>query len=131
VTAADPPAAATDRRATAAFVAVVLLSLVVLFWPHAPSEHAIPNLDKLVHAALFAMLAAATWWRFGAHRAALVAVIVYGGVSELIQWRALAHRDGDVRDVAADAAGALLGWLAARRFSRKARRGETRQRPDR
>ena len=115
------PVRTGDRRATGAFVAVVLLSLVVLFSPRAPSEHAIPNLDKLVHAALFAALAATTWWRFAAHRAGLVAVIAYGAASELIQWRALANRDGDVRDFAADAAGALLGWLAVSRWARRAR----------
>jgi VanZ family protein len=110
-----------DRRATAAFVAVVLLSLVVLFSPRAPSEHAIPDLDKVVHAGLFLLLAATTWWRFGGARAGLVAVIAYGGASEIIQWLALANRDGDVRDFCADAAGALLGWTLARRV--RARRG--------
>jgi VanZ family protein len=109
---------AADRRATVAFVAVVLLSLVVLFAPRAPSEHAIPNLDKVVHAALFALLAATTWWRFAAHRAGLVAVLIYGAASEVIQWRALAHRDGDIRDAAADAAGAILGWYALSRHAR-------------
>jgi VanZ family protein len=113
--------AAVDRRATVAFVAVVLLSLVVLFWPRTPSEETIPDLDKLVHATLFAMLAATTWWRFAAHRAGLVAVLAYAVASEVIQWVGLAHRDGDVRDVAADAAGALLGWLAVSRWARRER----------
>jgi VanZ family protein len=113
--------AATDRRATAAFAAVVLLSLVVLFSPRAPSEQTIPNLDKVVHAGLFALLAATTWWRFAAHRAGLVAVIAYGALSELIQWAGLAHRDGDLRDFAADFAGALLGWLAVSRWARRGR----------
>ncbi|MDT7572791.1 MAG: hypothetical protein QOE05_2965 [Actinomycetota bacterium] len=120
MTAADQQAATTDRRATAAFVAVVLLSLVVLFSPRTPSEQTIPNLDKLVHAGLFALLAATTWWRFAAHRAALVAVLAYAAASELLQSLLLSRRDGDVRDVAADAAGALLGWLLV---SRRARRG--------
>jgi VanZ family protein len=113
--------AVADRRATAAFVSVVLLSLVVLFAPRAPSEQTIPNLDKVVHAGLFALLAATTWWRFAAHRVGLLAVVAYGGVSELVQWRALANRDGDVRDFAADAAGALLGWYAVSRWARRGR----------
>jgi VanZ family protein len=113
----------TDRRATVAFVAVVLLSLVVLFSPRAPSEHAIPDLDKVVHAGLFLLLSATTWWRFGGHRAGLVAVIAYGALSEVIQWLALANRDGDVRDFSADAAGALLGWILARRVSTRRVRG--------
>ncbi|MCW2572156.1 MAG: Conserved rane protein of unknown function [Frankiales bacterium] len=106
-----------DRRATVAFVAVVLLSVAVLFAPRAPSEHAIPNLDKVVHAGLFLLLAATTWWRFGAHRLGIIAVIVYGGLSEVIQSVALPNRDGDIRDFCADAAGAVLGWLLARRLA--------------
>ncbi|MDX6199644.1 MAG: hypothetical protein QOJ79_2795 [Actinomycetota bacterium] len=113
--------AVADRRATAAFAAVVLLSLVVLFWPRTPSEQTIPNLDKLVHAGLFALLAATTWWRFAAHRAAFVGVLLYAAASEVIQSVALPHRDGDVRDVLADVAGALLGWLAVSRWARRGR----------
>lgn len=113
------PVRTGDRRATVAFVAVVLLSLVVLFSPRAPSEHAIPNLDKVVHAALFAALAATTWWRFAAHRAGLVAVVVYGALSEIIQSVLLPSRDGDIRDFSADVAGALLGWLLVRRLTER------------
>jgi len=93
----------------------VLVSLVVLFVPRTPSEQSIPNLDKAVHATLFLVLAATTRWRFGPRVAGLVAVVAYAVASELIQWQWLAHRDGDWRDAAADAAGALLGWLLATR----------------
>ena len=117
MTAARPQAAATDRRATVAFVAVALLSAVVLFTPRTPSEQTVPNLDKLVHAALFALLAATTWWRFAAHRAALVAVLVYAAASEVIQATVVTSRDGDVRDFAADAIGAVAGWFLAHRLS--------------
>ena len=108
---------AADRRATVAFGAVVLLSLVVLFAPRTPSEQGIPNLDKVVHAGLFLLLSATTWWRFGARYAGLVVVIAYGAASEVIQSLALAHRDGDVRDFLADAAGALLGWVLVKRLA--------------
>jgi VanZ family protein len=107
----------TDRRATAAFAAVVLLSLVVLFAPRAPSEQGVPDLDKVVHAGLFLLLSATTWWRFRGHLAGLLGVVAYGAVSELVQWVSLANRDGDVRDFTADAAGALLGWTLARRLA--------------
>ena len=110
----------TDRR-TAVFVAVVLLSLVVLFVPRTPSEQGIPHLDKVVHAALFAALAASTRWRFGPHLAGLITVLAYAAASELVQQHWLAKRDGDVRDLAADAVGALLGWLLARRLLSPAR----------
>jgi VanZ family protein len=102
----------------------VLVSLVVLFVPRTPSEQSIPNLDKVVHATVFLVLAASTRWRFGPRLTALAAVIGYGVASELIQWQWLAHRDGDVRDAAADAIGALAGWLPATRLlTRRVSRG--------
>jgi VanZ family protein len=115
-------APAVDRRGTTAFVAVVLLRLVVLFWPRTPSEESIPNLDKLVHAGLFALLAATTWWRFAGHRAGLVSVLLYAVASEVIQSTVVTTRDGDLRDVAADASGALLGWLFAKRLTARRER---------
>ncbi|MCA1710726.1 MAG: VanZ family protein [Actinobacteria bacterium] len=110
----------TDRR-TAAFTAVVLISLVVLFAPRTPSEQGIPHIDKLVHGTLFLALAVTTRWRFGPRLAGLVAVLAYAAASELVQQRWLAQRDGDVKDFAADAVGALLGWLLARRVLSRAR----------
>jgi VanZ family protein len=110
-----------ERWATAAFAAAVAVSVVVLFAPHAPSEHAIPDLDKVVHAGTFAVLAATTRWRFGPRATLLVVVIAYGAFSEVVQWLALPGRDGDVRDFLADAVGALLGWLALRRAARPGR----------
>jgi len=101
-------------------VAVVVLSLVVLFAPHAPSEHVIPHLDKVVHATLFLLLAGTTHWRFGDRLPLLATVIAYGALSEVIQGVALPSRDGDVKDALADAVGALLGWWLARRLERGA-----------
>jgi VanZ family protein len=94
---------------------VVLISLVVLFAPRTPSEQSIPNLDKVVHAGVFLALAATARWRFGPAALGLLGVLAYAVASELIQWQWLAHRDGDVRDAAADVTGALVGWLLARR----------------
>jgi VanZ family protein len=118
-----PRDAAISRQATAAFLAVVLLSLVVLFSPRAPSEQGIPDLDKAVHAALFALLAATTWWRFAGHRLGFAAVLAYAALSEVAQSLLLTSRDGDVRDFLADAAGVILGWVVARRLSERARPG--------
>ena len=110
----EPTVERADPRATAALVAVVLLSLVVLFWPRTPGDSAIPNLDKFVHAGLFALLAATTSWRFAAHRVGLVAVLAYAVASEVIQSTLVSTRDGDLRDVAADVSGAILGWFLAK-----------------
>jgi VanZ family protein len=68
------------------------------------------------------MLAATTWWRFAAHRAGLVAVLAYAVASEVMQSTLLSGRDGDVRDVVADAVGALLGWLLVTRLAGRAQR---------
>jgi VanZ family protein len=103
-------------------VLVVLLSLYVLFWPDTPGPSGPPGADKVVHATLFALLAATARWRWGTAPAVLVAVLAYAGVSELVQWVLLPHRSGDVRDLVADSAGATLGWLLARHLNERARR---------
>ena len=104
-----------SRWATPAFVAVVLVSLVVLFLPHAPAGPPVPDFDKLVHAALFGALAATTRWRFGARRGGLAAVVVYACVSEVLQAVLPIARDGDPFDALADSAGALIGWVVVGR----------------
>ena len=91
----EPGVETSDRRATVALVAVVLLSLVVLFSPRAPGAGGI-GLDKLVHASLFALLAATTWWRFAGHRYGFAAVLGYAALSEVAQAVLLATRNGEV-----------------------------------
>ena len=98
-----------------------MLSLIVLFAPRTPSEQSVLHLDKVVHAGVFLALAATTRWRFGPAILGLVLVGAYAIGSELIQWQWLAHRDGDVRDAAADLTGALLGWILARRWLTRGR----------
>ena len=105
--------------ATVAFVATVLLSLWVLFWP-SPSGGGLsfPGADKLVHAGLFLLLAVTARRRFGALPAVLLAVLVYAALSEVVQAVLLTRRSGDLLDVVADAAGAAAGWLLAARRRR-------------
>lgn len=72
----------------------------------------IPNLDKLVHAFLFgvlAWLAPGSFRRLGARRPvmlALLAAVLLGGMLELIQ--PMVDRSGEVEDALADGGGALL-----------------------
>ena len=100
---------------------VVLLSGYVLFAPSAGGSVSFPGADKLVHLALFALLAATTRWRFGQATGLLAAVAAYAVVSELVQGLVLAERSGDVRDVVADLLGAGLGWWwAGRRLGDRA-----------
>ena len=95
---------------------MLLLSLYVLFTPRAGGEGLFPYADKVVHLALFALLAATTRWRFGARPAGLWAVAAYAVVSELVQGLLLSTRSGDAYDVVADLAGVAVGWLLAARL---------------
>ena len=95
----------------------MLLSLYVLFAPRSGGDRPFEGSDKVVHLALFALLAATTRWRFGPVAAALAAVGAYAVVSELVQGLLLAERSGDPYDVVADLLGVALGWmLTARRL---------------
>ena len=105
--------------ATAAFAAVAVLSLVVLFSPRGPSPASgLGHLDKVVHLTLFALLAATARWRFGPAPAVLLAVCAYAPLSELVQGLALPGRQADWYDGVADLTGVALGWLLASRLLR-------------
>jgi VanZ family protein len=95
----------------------------VLFDPRPAGASAVPDgADKLVHAALFALLAVTARWRFGRRAAVLAAVVAYGGASELVQGLLLSTRTGDVLDLVADAAGAAVAWLLVARVVEPRRR---------
>jgi hypothetical protein len=104
------------RWAGPAFVAVVLVSLYVLFWP-SPADGGVtlPGADKAVHAGLFLLLSATGALRFGARRRVLALALAYAVASELVQAALLAQRSGDGWDLLADGIGALAGWQLVRR----------------
>jgi len=111
-------ATASDR----AWLAVtVVVQLVVLYAPRAPSAASTPGLDKLVHAAVFGAVAWAAV-RCGVGRSVVAGVLLgHAVLSEGIQHFLLAHRSGDPLDALADAAGVGLGLaLAAVRPGRPA-----------
>ena len=90
----------------------------MLFWPSpAGSAVHLPGADKVVHALLFLLLAGTARLRFGAAATVLVAVLAYAVLSEIVQAELLTRRSGDLLDVVADGAGALLGWRVARRWA--------------
>ena len=95
---------------------MVLLSLYVLFAPRTGGDGLFEGSDKVVHLALFALLAATTRWRFGA---GLWLVAAYAVVSELVQGLLLAERSGDPYDAVADLLGVALGWLLTGRLTRR------------
>lgn len=110
-------------------VAVLVLTLMpsrdVPAWPWAEKV----QLDKFVHAFLFGMqslllgvaLAGMGTWRSRISPLAVAAVvaIAYGGMIELLQEGMGAGRHGDVLDLLADGAGALIGYGLLRWRSRK------------
>ena len=102
------------RAPDLALAAAVAVSAVVLFWPRAGAAGDVPHLDKVVHAAVFAALAAAGAWRSGRLGAVLAACAAYAVLSEVVQHVLLPNRSGDPADVVADCAGAVAVLLGAR-----------------
>ena len=103
------------------FTLVVLLSLWMLFSPGSTVPAGPAYSDKVVHALLFATLAA-TGLRAGVRPAPLlVALVAYAGVSEVLQAVLPIHRDGDVADAAVDALGAVLGVVLGVVLARRRR----------
>jgi hypothetical protein len=93
----------------------VVVQLMVLYAPRAPSTASTPGLDKLVHAAVFGAVAWAAV-RCGASRGVVSVVLVAHAVlSEVLQHTLLAHRSGDPLDAVADTVGVGLGLLLAAR----------------
>jgi hypothetical protein len=105
----------TRRRADrAAFVAAVAVSLVMLFSPQSEVPSDVPVSDKVVHCLIFAVLAVTGRLAGIAPLRLALGLLVYAGVSEVLQSVLPINRDGDVRDALADAVGVLLGLGAAR-----------------
>ncbi|MEO5585673.1 MAG: VanZ family protein [Flavobacteriales bacterium] len=102
--------------AGAVLVITLMPSRDVPAWPWAEKV----QLDKFVHAFLFGMqslllgmaLAGMGEWRsrIGPSAVAAVAAIAFGGVIELLQESMGAGRHGDILDLLADAAGAIIGY---------------------
>jgi VanZ family protein len=88
---------------------------VVLFAPSPGGPATFPYADKVVHAAVFALVTGAGIWRFGRVRAVLAAAAAYAVASEFAQGLLLPGRQGDPVDALADLVGALGVWVLASR----------------
>lgn len=113
-------AARLPRRRTlalrrVAFAGAVLLNLVVLLAPDpdAPGS-GVPGLDKVVHAAVFALLTGTGLAAGLAARWFVPAVLAWAALSEVLQATLLPARSGDWRDLVADAVGVAIGVAAVR-----------------
>jgi VanZ family protein len=104
------------RRERRLLAAAVLVQLVVLYAPRAPSTAGLPGVDKVVHVAVFAAVAVtARRCRLPVLPVGLV-LLAHAALSEVLQHAVLPGRSGDVLDVVADAAGVALGLLLARGY---------------
>jgi hypothetical protein len=97
--------------ARAAFGGAVLVSLVVLFTPASGVPFAPPGVDKVVHAGLFALLAGTGRWAGARSGPLAVLLVLYAGVSEVVQHVTPLNRTGSAADWLADVAGLLLGLV--------------------
>lgn len=105
----------------AVLAVLVVVQLVALYAPSTPGGPEVDNLDKVVHASIFAaptVAALAAGW----HARWLIGILtVHAPVSELIQAGFLPHRGGDPRDVVADLTGitlAIVAFVVCRRLRR-------------
>jgi hypothetical protein len=115
------PLQAHGALSRGAFALAVLISLAVLFAPPADVPPSPYGLDKLVHGLLFAVLALTGRWA-GVRRGVLAGVLVlYAGVSEVLQATDLVNRDATVGDLVADVVGVLTGLLVWERLVRRRR----------
>ena len=105
-----------------AFAVAVLVSLAVLFAPPSDVPASPPGVDKVVHFCLFAALAVTGRWAGVARTVLSVGLVLYAGVSELLQGTDLVDRDASVADLVADCAGVLAGLLAWRVLSARRER---------
>ena len=114
-----PAPAVHGALARGAFAVVVLVSLAVLFAPASGVPSAPAGVDKVVHLALFAALAASGRWAGVGARALAVLLLGYAAVSEVVQGLPAIGRSTSLADWVADAVGVLIGmalWeLASRR----------------
>jgi VanZ family protein len=109
--------------ARGAFAVAVLVSLAVLFAPPSDVPSSPPGVDKLVHFSLFAVLALTGRWA-GVRRGVLAGLLVlYAGVSELLQGTDLVNRDASVGDLLADSAGVVVGLLLWQLIASRRRAG--------
>jgi hypothetical protein len=109
--------ARADLWARWAFAVAVIANFVVLYWPRQVSDGGILYADKVVHIAIFAVVAI-TGVRAGVPLAWLVGLLVFHAVSsELIQHWLLVNRSGDPADVVADLVGVVVGVIGGMKLT--------------
>jgi VanZ family protein len=116
------PPGRTTHRWRLAFVGLVVVQLLAVYWPRVDVQGPVIWTDKVVHVLLF--LAPTVAGLLAGLRPGWVVglVALHAPVSELVQHFLLPNRSGDVWDAVADLSGVVLGvtlvmvWRARRRW---------------
>ena len=104
--------APASRLAVGLALAVVVVQLLVLYWPVVTVEGPVSWTDKVVHLLVFAVPTYAVGRALGSVRVAVLLFAIHAPVSELVQHFLLPGRSGDVWDAVLDLVGVALGAAA-------------------
>jgi len=111
----------TQGLARSVFTGLLLISLVTFLLPADDLTSSAPN-DKVTHLLIFAALAVSGRWAGLPVLPLLGGLTAYAAVTEVLQAVLPINRHGDLRDLAADFVGVLVGlvlsWAVARWRSR-------------
>lgn len=122
---ADKASVSIRRRWLLITVLALIVQVVALYTPASGDSPfpTPPHTDKVFHAASFAAVTASALLARLPARGVVVAMLVHAVLSELIQWRLLESRSGDLFDFVADAIGIAVGVVIARMILRRVTRG--------
>lgn len=120
----DGATAAIRRRWVVLTVLALVVQMVALYSPSSgePLFPTPPHTDKVFHAASFAVVTACVLLARLPLRVVVIAMLAHAVLSELIQWRFIESRSGDLVDLLADTVGIAVGILVARVILRRASR---------
>jgi hypothetical protein len=104
--------APASRLVVGVALAVVVVQLLVLYWPVVTVEGPVSWTDKVVHLLVFAVPTYAVGRALGSVRVAVLLFAIHAPVSELVQHFLLPGRSGDVWDAVLDLVGVALGAAA-------------------
>lgn len=97
----------------------LVIALVMLFSPGSTVPSSPDNTDKITHALLFAALAMTSLYARIPAWLTVVWLVVFAGVSEVLQEVLPISRSGSIWDFGADASGIVLGLSIAALLSRR------------
>lgn len=104
---------------------ILLVTFLSFFKPPKTDVDDVPGIDKLVHTAMYFLMAGLLWLEFykgqkktkapiwHAWIGAFLCPLVYGGVVELLQEYCTEYRGGEWLDFAANSLGVILAAVAA------------------